>query len=665
VATSANDPSTLANYAALNNLLGTGTTYQDLLSSLSTSMVNDPNAPVPATAPGYSLTPYYVAGGSEPLNLPTIQGQQYRLIDNVTGQTITPSGTGTDAAGQVAGAISGINKNAGDQANYTIQTMDPLTSSWQTVGGHLPAPKSDDLGLGGIIPFLVAGGALGLGPLGAEAGATGVGDIASSVGDASLVGSGGLDALAAAPLSGAVGTAGAADLAASIAPTLGEAAGAGLGTLASSVGDASLVGSAGADTLAAAPAAVEAAAPEILVNAPAALAAPTASASIGDLLSVAPLSGAAGVTGAQALADTISPAISAAAPSAASSTLANLSKALQAGAAASTVAGLATGAKGSGATSGTIPAGMLSDMTTLPASFTSPLPAPQAMYTAPSAGAGAGAGTAGGAPGVVVPYDATNLGIPSLADVQAAMARGAAGGIAATDPTAVIPAPAQPVKKAHGGLAMYAEGGRAEQPDYDYAAAKAAGIAPDQFGHMPDTYKLPSHMTFSADSIYSTPEHQGGKWTEGNNGSWVFWPSEHNMQQHPMPEMQHYFQTVEQGIPGRPDSYVVFPSGYRLPERKAHGGMTGYAEGGPDSSFAVNGPGTGRSDSIPAKLSDGEYVVDAETVALLGDGSSKAGADALDQMRVNLRKQKGKNLAQGKFSVKARAPEAYMSGGRI
>jgi hypothetical protein len=80
--------------------------------------------------------------------------------------------------------------------------------------------------------------------------------------------------------------------------------------------------------------------------------------------------------------------------------------------------------------------------------------------------------------------------------------------------------------------------------------------------------------------------------------------------------------------------------------------------------FAVNGPGTGRSDSIPAKLSDGEYVMDAETVALLGDGSSKAGAQRLDQMRVNIRKHKGQNLAKGRFSVNARAPERYMSGGR-
>ena len=91
------------------------------------------------------------------------------------------------------------------------------------------------------------------------------------------------------------------------------------------------------------------------------------------------------------------------------------------------------------------------------------------------------------------------------------------------------------------------------------------------------------------------------------------------------------------------------------------GQFSGMARGG---DFAVRGPGDGRSDSIPARLSDGEYVMDAETVALLGNGSPKAGAERLDAFRVSIRKHKGRNLAQGKFSVKAKRPEAYLAGGR-
>lgn len=88
----------------------------------------------------------------------------------------------------------------------------------------------------------------------------------------------------------------------------------------------------------------------------------------------------------------------------------------------------------------------------------------------------------------------------------------------------------------------------------------------------------------------------------------------------------------------------------------------GLAKGG--SPYAVRGPGDGREDKIRADLSDGEYVVDAETVALLGNGSSRAGADKLDRFRVNLRKQKGRDLAHGRFSGPARNPESYFARGR-
>jgi hypothetical protein len=74
----------------------------------------------------------------------------------------------------------------------------------------------------------------------------------------------------------------------------------------------------------------------------------------------------------------------------------------------------------------------------------------------------------------------------------------------------------------------------------------------------------------------------------------------------------------------------------------------------------VKGKGNGRSDDIPARLSDGEYVIDAESVALLGDGSGDAGAQRLDEMRKNLRKHKGKNLGKGEFSHKAKHPDQYM-----
>jgi len=70
----------------------------------------------------------------------------------------------------------------------------------------------------------------------------------------------------------------------------------------------------------------------------------------------------------------------------------------------------------------------------------------------------------------------------------------------------------------------------------------------------------------------------------------------------------------------------------------------------------------GRSDDVPAVLSDGEYVIDAETVALLGNGSVDAGANQLDRMREEIRRHKGRNLAQGRISPDARSPLSYLKG---
>lgn len=88
-----------------------------------------------------------------------------------------------------------------------------------------------------------------------------------------------------------------------------------------------------------------------------------------------------------------------------------------------------------------------------------------------------------------------------------------------------------------------------------------------------------------------------------------------------------------------------------LPMRHAHGG---------DAFVPDRGTGDGRSDNVDARLSPGEYIMDGETVALLGNGNNNAGARKLDQMRHNLRKQKGKALAKGKFSPNAKDPEDYI-----
>lgn len=76
---------------------------------------------------------------------------------------------------------------------------------------------------------------------------------------------------------------------------------------------------------------------------------------------------------------------------------------------------------------------------------------------------------------------------------------------------------------------------------------------------------------------------------------------------------------------------------------------------------AVHGEGDGQSDDIPAMLADGEYVIDSETVAQIGNGSTKAGAQALDKFRENIRSQK-RSAPINKIPPKTKALTSYLKG---
>jgi hypothetical protein len=79
--------------------------------------------------------------------------------------------------------------------------------------------------------------------------------------------------------------------------------------------------------------------------------------------------------------------------------------------------------------------------------------------------------------------------------------------------------------------------------------------------------------------------------------------------------------------------------------------------------FAVNGPGTGQSDDIPTMLADGEYVIDADTVAALGDGSTKAGSQILDKFREEIRQHK-RSAPVNKIPPAAKSPLEYLKMAR-
>ncbi len=109
---------------------------------------------------------------------------------------------------------------------------------------------------------------------------------------------------------------------------------------------------------------------------------------------------------------------------------------------------------------------------------------------------------------------------------------------------------------------------------------------------------------------------------------------------------------------------------YRTSMPDNTGGGDGFAKGGAtqgglsqaSQAKFFRGGTKGQDDKIPAMLSDGEFVFDAETVAALGDGNTEAGASALEQMRQNVRKQKRK-APINKIPPKAKRPEAYLPKG--
>lgn len=85
-----------------------------------------------------------------------------------------------------------------------------------------------------------------------------------------------------------------------------------------------------------------------------------------------------------------------------------------------------------------------------------------------------------------------------------------------------------------------------------------------------------------------------------------------------------------------------------------HSSLGSYAAGG--NPRLLKGPGDGMSDNIPAqigasqpaRLADGEFVVPADVVSHLGNGSTDAGAKRLHSMMDNVRKARTGRKTQGK-----------------
>jgi hypothetical protein len=100
-----------------------------------------------------------------------------------------------------------------------------------------------------------------------------------------------------------------------------------------------------------------------------------------------------------------------------------------------------------------------------------------------------------------------------------------------------------------------------------------------------------------------------------------------------------------QGMPVvTPEMVNLPPLPQRNPTPMNMGGIAGLAQGGyPRRTGQIDGPGTATSDSIPAMLSDGEFVMTAKAVRGAGKGDRRAGAKRMYALMNQLEK----NAARG------------------
>ena len=143
-------------------------------------------------------------------------------------------------------------------------------------------------------------------------------------------------------------------------------------------------------------------------------------------------------------------------------------------------------------------------------------------------------------------------------------------------------------------------------------------------------------------------------------------PKQTQQQGLPQQAPQQITQQMPQGMPQQ----GMMPQQQGMPPPMRKGGLPHVSnvpmvEGRMDfrKGSAVHGAGDGQSDDIPAMLADGEYVIDAETVAQIGNGSTKAGAQALDKFREGIRAHK-RSAPLNKIPPKTKALTSYLKGAK-
>lgn len=188
-----------------------------------------------------------------------------------------------------------------------------------------------------------------------------------------------------------------------------------------------------------------------------------------------------------------------------------------------------------------------------------------------------GATPAGGATGAAAPRDARFLDEESLTGVapQASFASKVRDlGSSYGEPIRQLPTASYDTSLSPSAEAKF----RKQYPnaqdteDYDLRGAVAAGLKPDERGHLPDTYKKPNHITFSDESQYHGVDgNVGGKWKELPGGKWSFTPGATNLKNYSPQELKDYF------VKNEPDATLVLPQGKQFASSEG-GAATGVVQ---------------------------------------------------------------------------------------
>jgi hypothetical protein len=203
-------------------------------------------------------------------------------------------------------------------------------------------------------------------------------------------------------------------------------------------------------------------------------------------------------------------------------------------------------------------------------------------------------------------------------------------------------------KLASGGVARYAKGSLTDTLDYYTNMMDGHNSRPAPAGNVSDR-DVGIFRDADPDTMYLTaPEAAQVRMGKINSRA--------NMQGPTLPRMGHLGTLNLKPQGGKPaaqstDNDVEAAHGGIM---QAHSTLGGYAAGG--NPRLLKGPGDGMSDNIPAtiagkqpaRLADGEFVVPADVVSHLGNGSTDAGAKKLHQMMTEVRRARTGNPKQGK-----------------